>query len=112
MADDYHLNKKAATGGDKRRCYKCDRTGLLVVECKVVREGFDRCAVESNINTQNARQGNNIATASRKSQKETPEPLREVRHGNKTNRDTINVTVLVTWQLPVQIAPKGLEVHP
>ena len=66
MADDYYLVKKAATVGDKRRCYKCDRTGHLAVECKVVREGFDRGAVEGNRNLQNAKQGNNTATASRK----------------------------------------------
>ena len=111
MADDYYLAKRAASGGDKR-CYKGDRREHLAVECEVIREGFDRGAVESNRNPQNARQGNNNARASRKNQKETSEPLREVRHGNKTNCDTINVAVCVTMQLTVQISPKGLEVHP
>ena len=65
MADAYYLARKAATGGDKRRCYKCDCTGHLAMECMVVREGFARGGVEGNRNPQNAKQGNNTATASR-----------------------------------------------
>lgn len=41
VADDYYLARKATTGEDKRGCYKCERTGL-VVERKVVRDGFGR----------------------------------------------------------------------
>ena len=64
MVDDYYLARKAATGGDKR-CYKCDPTVHLAVECKVVREGFDGDAVEGNRNPQNAKRLNHTATASR-----------------------------------------------
>ena len=117
LADDYYLARKAATGGDKRRCYKCDRTGHLAVECKDVREGFDRGVVEGNRNLQNAKQGNNFSTASRNQtwntrQEGSTRTPREVKHGNKTNRGAINVTVWVTLQLTVQIVPTGLEMHP
>ena len=62
---DYHYLARKATTGEHKRCYKCDRTGHLAVECKVVSDGFGRNAVENNRSVQSVRQGNSIVRAPR-----------------------------------------------
>ena len=65
MADDYYLGRKEMTGEDKRRCYKCDWTGHLASECKVVRVSIGKNTARNSRSVQDVRHENNIVTAPR-----------------------------------------------